>query len=239
MIVFSAFHFTALILFGCNGDDNSTNNGSDGKITLNTTETTMLVESQRVFHATVENLTNTDVNWSTSPASGAGTITGQSSNFIIYTAPANVMTVKLIAVSAEDANLKAEATINVVNQMPQTEVIFYNGNIAGVQSGPQNPTEFTVDSEWTLTYMFNYHYFNNGILPGKIGLKHEDGTEYGPWQCVGRVGQGNVVNAYWDCYPNVTIKPGKYTVTDSDPDTWSHNSGSNYCGFTHVEGIKK
>jgi hypothetical protein len=84
----------------------------------------------------------------------------------------------------------------------------------------------------------NYHYFNGGALPGTISLKHSDGTIYGPWQTWGLVGQGGVTNAYWAFYPLVKIKAGTYTVIDSDPSTWSHNSESNYSGFTWIRAMK-
>jgi hypothetical protein len=117
------------------------------------------------------------------------------------------------------------------------DTIFTNHNIWGVQSGPSNPTEFTVDAPVLVTFVQNYHYFNNGTLPGTIALRHEDGTEYGPWQTVGKPGQGNVPNAYWECEPMVTIKAGKYQIIDSHPATWSHNSQSGYAGLSLVEGV--
>lgn len=115
-------------------------------------------------------------------------------------------------------------------------VIFDNGNISGVQSGPTNPTTFTIDSAYVITNIVDYHYFNNGTLPGTISLKHSDGTVYGPWQTAGLLGQGGVQNAYWNVSPNTTIKPGTYTIVDSDSKTWSHNSGSGYKGFSIVKG---
>lgn len=117
-----------------------------------------------------------------------------------------------------------------------SETIFNNHNIYGVQNNPTNPTLFTVAAPVLVTFLEDYHYFNNGALPGTIALRHEDGTLYGPWQTTGRVGQGNVPNAYWECAPMVTIKAGTYEVIDSDPSTWSHNSHSNYAGLTIVKG---
>ncbi|MFA6308899.1 MAG: hypothetical protein WC677_04045 [Clostridia bacterium] len=114
--------------------------------------------------------------------------------------------------------------------------IFYNGNGAGVQSNPTSQTKFTIDKAYYITFIMDYHYFNNGVLPGTIALKHSDGTIYGPWQAIGRTGQGGVNNAYWDATPNVQIKAGTYTVVDSNPTTWSQNSQSNNCGMTQVKG---
>lgn len=231
-----ALFLLAIVLVSCSEDTN-TPKDSDGIITLNASVVNMKVDTKMMFHATVEDLTSTEVTWTIYPAGGTGTVEPRDDNYAIYTAPSTPMTVVLKAASALDETVNDEVQINVLDEMPITEEIFYNGNIYGVQSGPQNPTEFTVDKPWHIVYMENYHYFNKGILPGEIGLVHEDGTVYGPWKCVGLVGQGGVENAYWVCYPYETLKAGKYTVTDSDPDTWSHNSQSNYCGMTRIRAL--
>jgi len=70
-------------------------------------------------------------------------------------------------------------------------------------------------------------------------LRHSDGTIYGPWQTSGRAGQGNVDNAYWEVKPNIEIKPGKYTVLDSNPATWSFNGASGSRGFVIIKGYYK
>jgi hypothetical protein len=118
-------------------------------------------------------------------------------------------------------------------------IIFDNGNIGGVSgtnSPPLDSTRFTVATPVVVTYLQDYHYYNGGHLPGTISLKHSDGTVYGPYQTTGLPGQGGVPNAYWICYPDVTIKAGSYVVIDSDPSTWSHNSESADKGFTQVKG---
>jgi hypothetical protein len=116
-------------------------------------------------------------------------------------------------------------------------LIYTNGNIYGVQSGPTNPTTFSISTSYKVTYMNTYHYFNGGKLPGTISLKHSDGTVYGPWQATGLAGQGGVANATWIVQPNVVIKPGNYTVLDSDNATWSQNSQSSNAGFVEIRGI--
>ena len=123
-------------------------------------------------------------------------------------------------------------------QPPADPVIYTNGNIAGVQNGPTKTTTFSVDASYRVTFIYTYHYFNGGKLPGTISLKHSDGTTYGPWPAKGAVGQGGVPNAYWYVLPNVEIKAGGYTVIDSDTATWSQNSGSGGSGFVEVRGIK-
>jgi hypothetical protein len=88
-----------------------------------------------------------------------------------------------------------------------------------------------------ITFVENYHYFNGGVLPGTIALQHRGGTVYGPWQTAGRIGQAGVANAYWAAWPMAVLPAGTYTVIDSSPSTWSHNSLSGNCGFTIVKGI--
>ena len=120
---------------------------------------------------------------------------------------------------------------------PQVYEIFNNGNIDAVQNGPSRPTVFSIDTPYTITHIQNYHYFNNGRPPGYISLRSRDGTRYGPWPTMGEPGQGGVPNAYWNCYPNITIPPGTYRVEDSDPATWSMNAASDYRGFAIIRGM--
>ena len=118
-------------------------------------------------------------------------------------------------------------------------VIWTNNNIAGVENKPLSPTFIVLEQDCVAAAITNYHYFNGGVKPGTIELIGEDGKKYGPWQTVGRVGQGDVKDAYWDAFPNIELKKGKYQVVDSDPDTWSHNSQSDNCGFTEGRGSLK
>ena len=118
----------------------------------------------------------------------------------------------------------------------EADLLWTNGNIAGVQNGPTNPTVITLEKDSRVVAIINYHYFNDGEKPGTIGLIGSDGTKYGPWEAKGRVGQGDVKNAYWDVFPNLELKAGEYTVVDSDPSTWSQNDESDNVGFTEVRG---
>jgi hypothetical protein len=116
-------------------------------------------------------------------------------------------------------------------------VLFEVTSIAGVSSGPPEPTVFTLDSPAYLTTIFTYHYFNEGAPPGTIGLQAEDGTVYGPWPATGTEGQGGVPNANWFATPNTTVPAGTYTIIDSDPDTWSWTLDTDRRGIAIVEGI--
>jgi hypothetical protein len=118
-----------------------------------------------------------------------------------------------------------------------TRVIFDNWNKAGVGNGPTKPTQFSVSQATTITYMNTYHWNGGkGRPPGTIALRGSDGKTYGPWQAAGTSGTGGAQNVNWVVKPNVTIPPGTYTVVDSDPTTWSQNSGSGGAGFSSVQG---
>ncbi|HWR59445.1 MAG TPA: hypothetical protein VN328_11210, partial [Thermodesulfovibrionales bacterium] len=119
----------------------------------------------------------------------------------------------------------------------KTNVLFNNGNTSGVYNAPTRPTTFTINSPHVITLINNYHWNNGkGARPGTIGLRTQSGQMYGPWQTTGKPGQGGVQNAYWECYPNITIPAGTYTVIDSDTATWAQNSGSQSSGQTRIEG---
>ncbi|SFI31857.1 hypothetical protein SAMN05192551_1121, partial [Tindallia magadiensis] len=119
----------------------------------------------------------------------------------------------------------------------ENNLIFDNNNIAGVLNRPTNPTQFTIQQPHQITKIETYHWNNQrGAPAGSIGLQHADGTMYGPWTATARTGYLDTPNAYWFVEPNVTIKAGTYTVIDSDPDSWSHNSQSNNEGFARVWG---
>jgi hypothetical protein len=119
----------------------------------------------------------------------------------------------------------------------QAEEIFSSNNIQGVYSNPTAPTVFTINRPFMVTYVMDYHYRNQGELPGTISLRHTDGTTYGPWQTSGREGQGGVPNAYWEVWPYAIIKPGTYTILDSNPETWSQNQASGGRGMSEVKGV--
>lgn len=120
---------------------------------------------------------------------------------------------------------------------PTPKPIQNTGNTGGVQNGPTAPTTFTVNEPFRVTYVMTYHWnYGRGARPGAIAMRHSDGTVAGPWQASGSDGQGGVKNAYWVCEPNVVIKPGTYTIVDSDPSTWAQNPQSGGRGHVEIKG---
>jgi hypothetical protein len=118
------------------------------------------------------------------------------------------------------------------------QVSFDNGNIGGVENGPRQATTFTLNTARILALIQNYHWNSaRGQTPGTIGLSDTQGRRYGPWAATGSPGQGGVPNAYWTARPMVLLPAGTYTVIDSHPASWAHNSQSGYRGFTRVETL--
>lgn len=116
-------------------------------------------------------------------------------------------------------------------------MLFDNGNIGNVSNKPTRPTTFTIREPHVITLIQNYHWNNaRGARPGTIALRAENGQVLGPWRATGITGQAGVPDAYWTVRPQVSIPAGTYTVVDSDPASWAHNSTSFGQGFTRVEG---
>lgn len=226
-----------LLLLAC---EKTPKSEPESKISFGVSEAYMIIDESRAFVVVFDNsITTQTVTWSIDPANG-GTISEDPTynNVGIYKASTSAGVYEVCATLVSDPTQKASVEITVSDIAIDDEQIFYNGNVSGVSNGPTNPTTFTINNERLITSIMNYHYFNLDALPGTISLKHSDGTVYGPWQTWGVVGQGGVVNAYWAFYPLVKIKPGTYTVIDSDISTWSHNDESNYSGITWIRAMK-
>jgi len=104
-------------------------------------------------------------------------------------------------------------------------------NKGGVSHGNARSPTFTLTESMMLTYLQTYHW-NGGHgtpAPGQIGLQGQ-----GVWQAEGRPGMFDTPNAEWIATPEVILQPGTYTVVDSSPETWAHNSSSNEVGFVVV-----
>lgn len=100
----------------------------------------------------------------------------------------------------------------------------------------------TSDPQLTLAYpahifQIGTNHWNQGNgtqISGTITLIHEDGTSYGPWQTKGQPVY-NVLNTWWWAFPDVLVKPGNYTIIDSDKRTLSANNYSQGMGFSSID----
>lgn len=121
---------------------------------------------------------------------------------------------------------------------PGESTLFEIDNIEAVQSNPTSPSVFNNPVTWRVTKLMTYHYLNGGLAPGTIWLVDGSGSNWGPWQATGRTGQGGVPNAYWDVElnPAIVLPPDTYTIRDSSPETWSHNTQSGGRGMCRVSG---
>jgi hypothetical protein len=118
---------------------------------------------------------------------------------------------------------------------PGAPAIARNGGVGATQPGATRPPTFEINAPLLIAQVMTYHY-GAGRQPGTIALQHADGTTYGPWPAAGAIGQGGVPNAYWWAQPNVVVKPGRYTVLDSDPATWSVEASTQGAGIFVVWG---
>lgn len=116
-------------------------------------------------------------------------------------------------------------------------LVFNNWNKAMVYNGASAKTYFYLAQQTTITRVMNYHWNSgNGNSPGTVGIKYSNGNQAGSWQAIGTSGTGGAQNVNWVVSPNVTLEPGLYEITDSQPATWSQNNGSFGCGFTMIWG---
>ena len=131
-----------------------------------------------------------------------------------------------------------KVVVDVMASEREEVIVFDNQNIGAVVNEPTEITQFTLEEPLWLTKIETYHWnHGQGQSLGEISLENESGDVYGPWEALGRCGQGGLVNAYWAVYPLETIPAGTYTVIDSDPATWSHNAESSGRGFVNVSGV--
>ena len=117
---------------------------------------------------------------------------------------------------------------------PPDPVIVRNGADGGVTAGATRPATFDLAAPYLVTQIMTYHYGSRG-RPGTIALRHEDGTLYGPWQAAG-AGSRSAPNVYWWVRPNVVLKPGRYTVIDSEPASWSREAATAGAGIMQIWG---
>lgn len=113
--------------------------------------------------------------------------------------------------------------------------IFNNWNKAVVYNGSKSSTYFYLTRSVTITRIINYHWNSGyGVQPGQIGLRDSGGSVLGTWQSTGTSGTGGAKNVNWVVTPNITLQPGLYQITDSEPSTWSQNEMSFGAGFSSV-----
>jgi N-acetylneuraminic acid mutarotase len=102
--------------------------------------------------------------------------------------------------------------------------------------GPPNPTTCSLSAPTMITQVATYQYNGgNGAAPGTISLQLPGGQTFGPFTATGVAGQSGP-NEAWVATPNVIVPAGTHIVIDSNPATWSYNTGSNNSGFVREWG---
>lgn len=118
-------------------------------------------------------------------------------------------------------------------------IIYENNSIQGVSDNPGSPTTIVISEPHMITGIFTYHWNaqSSGYIGQTIRLQHSDGTVYGPWDVSAANGSGGKPNVNWFTFPNEVLKPGTYTLIDSDNATWSWAYDTNNKGICIVKGI--
>lgn len=119
----------------------------------------------------------------------------------------------------------------------QVRDLYNNTNVNGVNNGPTSGPQFVLNAPARITQLVTYHWnFGQGASPGFIELRNSTGQTVGRFAATGTSGQGGAPNVNWVANVNVTVPAGAYTVSDSDPNTWSNNAQSGFRGFAIVRG---
>lgn len=119
----------------------------------------------------------------------------------------------------------------VVRPTSPPQELFSNGNDMAVFNGGQ-PAIIDLSRPVSVQTMINYHWNDGrGAPAGTVALRHSSGAVFGPWQA-------RLVNGvYWYVDGPISLPAGRYTVIDSDPNTWSQNSGSGGRGIVIWRGL--
>ncbi len=108
-------------------------------------------------------------------------------------------------------------------------------NKGAVRNGATKPVIIKSPEPLFIRSIQTYHWNNGrGRRPGTIAIRDAAGNTYGPWQAIGKPGQGGVHNAYWYVEPHVILPAGSYVLVDSDPKTWATNDAAGNKGFVVI-----
>jgi hypothetical protein len=119
------------------------------------------------------------------------------------------------------------------------ELVLEVSNPMAVSNGGKPPS-FTLTEPRRVREITTYHW-NDGkgtAAGGTITLTGPGIAQKFKTTSTG-AGQGGVPNAVWIVAMDVTLKPGKYTISDSDPSTWAQNSDTGGLGMTWVRAEKR
>ncbi len=120
---------------------------------------------------------------------------------------------------------------SVAAQTNEVKNLFINENPNAVQNNPGRKPVFTLSEPKHVSLIRTYHYNNGrGSQPGEISIVDSQGRLLGVWKAA------ITSRYYWTVTPNAVFPAGTYTIVDSDPATWAHNSATGGAGFALVNG---
>ena len=96
-------------------------------------------------------------------------------------------------------------------------------NKGAVRNGPTKPVIINTPEPIFIRSIQTYHWNNGrGQKPATISIRSATGEVFGPWQAVGKPGQGGARNVYWRVEPGLVLPAGKYELVDSSPEDLGH-----------------
>lgn len=120
-----------------------------------------------------------------------------------------------------------------------TMTLFDDTNGRAVSNWGTTPTFTTKGVTYCLAQLVTYHWNGGkGATPGAIALTSPSGAVTGPFKATGSRGQAGARNVNWTANVATSSTPvvlnGAYSCVDSNPTTWSQDSGSGGRGFCRV-----
>ncbi len=122
-----------------------------------------------------------------------------------------------------------------LSQPSPIDVLLFSGNGYPAVTSPERDVTFRVTQPYCVVYLMAYHLAQDGPLP-ELSLLHDDGTVLGPWATTARTRQAPAAGTHFECFPNALLKPGGYTIVNSQAETWAHNVQSGRKGFCQLAG---
>jgi len=125
------------------------------------------------------------------------------------------------------------------NVEPQSKTIFEVGQLGlSILKNPKKDCTFTLKERYCITRITTDHY-NSGSgtsRTGTIGIEDMNGNIINQWHARGRSGATGVQNCKWVVEPGIILEAGRYTIIDSDRETWTKKITG--IGFVNIEGYK-
>ena len=144
-----------------------------------------------------------------------------------------------VAVDGTDTHRTATVPLTKERQSETPLTLWSNAGAGEAQQGARDYYVMFPLPDCLVTELVTDHRLSGGKEPGQLILFSEDGSEYGPFDAVGREGPDGTANAYWAAAVSIDLPAGRYAVADSDEATWSCSDETDGWGMTTVRGMLK